>query len=182
MKVFRSMRSFENHNKSHSFDYTCEICRKTFMLKTSLTNHKQVHSIELMHCSFENCSKAFKHRQNQLEHIQWGHRDKKECPCTVCGKLFQTPTVMRGHRIRQHGHVVDLIPGHPGKYMKNSNSSPSKSTSTPVAAKKNIPSTTPKPTPSGPKPQPNRTNNSSGGKKLKKGALTVFYVQNFVDR
>ena len=152
LKVFRSMRSFENHNKSHSFDHTCTICQKTFMLKTSLTNHKQVHSTELKHCSFENCSKAFKHLQNQLEHIQWGHRDKKECPCTVCGKLFQMTTVMRGHRIRQHGHVVDLIPGHPGKYLKNSNSSPSNSTSTPVAAKKNIPSTTPKPTPSGPKP------------------------------
>ena len=61
LKIFRSMRSFENHNKSHNFSYTCKICQKTFMLKTSLTNHKQVHSTELMHCTYQNCTKAFKH-------------------------------------------------------------------------------------------------------------------------
>ena len=114
MKIFRSMRSFENHNKTHSNNYTCDICHKTFLLKTSLTNHKQVHSSDRMHCTYDKCTKVFKHRQNQLEHIQWGHRDKKECPCTVCGKLFQTPTNMRGHRIKQHGHVEDIVPGHPG--------------------------------------------------------------------
>ena len=122
LKIFRSMRSFENHNKTHSSQYTCEVCQKTFMLKTSLTNHRQVHSTDRMHCTYENCNKAFKHRQNQLEHIQWSHQDKKECPCTVCGKLFQLPSVMRAHRICQHGHVVDLIPGHPGKYSLPSTS------------------------------------------------------------
>ena len=143
LKIFWSMRSFENHNKSHSLEYTYDICKKTFPLKTSLANHKQVHSTELMHCSYDNCNKAFKHRQNQLEHIQWGHRDKKECPCTVCGKLFQLPSVMRGHRIRQHGHIVDLIPGHPGKYNSQSHATTaSKSSSTPGNPK--------------PKPQPNR--------------------------
>ena len=88
LKVFRSMRSFENHNKSHNFDYTCEICNKTFMLKTSLTNHKQVHSTDLMHCTFQNCQRAFKHRQNQLEHIQWGHRDKKRMSLYCLRKTF----------------------------------------------------------------------------------------------
>ena len=152
LKVYRSIRGFENHNKTHNFDYTCKVCQKTFMLKTSLTNHKQVHSTGLMHCTYENCTKAFKHRQNQVEHIQWGHRDKKECPCTVCGKLFQTPTVMRGHRIHQHGHVADLIPGHPGKttststYYTNSKDKSSSTSSVPTKSTPRIQ----------PKPQPNR--------------------------
>ena len=61
LKIFRSMKSFENHNKTHNYDYTCQICHKTFMLKMSLTNHKQAHSTELMHCTYDNCTKALKH-------------------------------------------------------------------------------------------------------------------------
>ena len=59
---------------------------------------------------------------------------------------------MRGHRIRQHGHVPDLLPGHPAKYShqeKSTNKSTGPAQPTPK------PTQPPKPTP-GPKPQPNR--------------------------
>ena len=55
---------------------------------------------------------------------------------------------MRGHRIRQHGHVADLLPGHPAKYSRQEKST-NKSTGPGKRAQP------PKPTP-GPKPQPNR--------------------------
>ena len=107
------MRSFETHRKSHASLYKCTICSKTFALKTSLTNHAQVHSDDQLPCSHDGCQRTFKHHQNQLEHVNWGHRTNKECPCNICGKLFQTPTNMRTHRTRIHGYVEELLPAHP---------------------------------------------------------------------
>ena len=98
-KYLRSMRSFENHQASHKASHQCQQCRKTFALKTSLYNHSQVHSDNRMHCSYPGCQHTFKHEQNQLEHITWGHHDTKDVPCTICKKMFQTPTSMRAHRI-----------------------------------------------------------------------------------
>ena len=112
-QVFRSMQSFDNHRVSHTKDHTCRSCGKTFPLKTSLVNHAQVHSIERMHCSHPGCNKTFKHRQNHLEHIVWAHRDKKECPCMICHKMYQTPTNMRLHRLRIHGYIEEITPGYP---------------------------------------------------------------------
>ena len=45
-KLFRSVWSFEIHRQSHPTLYTYAKCSKTFKLKTSLTNHAQVHSNE----------------------------------------------------------------------------------------------------------------------------------------
>ena len=112
-EIYRSVRSFETHKKSHDELHVCLVCRKGFQLKTSLTNHEQTHSDDRMTCSKDGCEKSFKNWQNQVEHIRWGHRKNKECPCTICGKLFQTPTNMRSHRLRQHGKARELIPGYP---------------------------------------------------------------------
>ena len=122
--IFRSIRSFENHYLSHTKEHNCDVCGKFFRLQSSLINHKQVHSLERMHCP--TCNKAFKHRQNHLEHIVWSHKDTKECPCTVCKKLFQTPTNMRTHRLRVHGPIADIVPGFPGVRNKLPVSKPSK--------------------------------------------------------
>ena len=112
-KIYQSVRAFEVHKESHDKHHMCLVCQKSFKLKTTLTNHAQVHSEDRMHCSHPGCDKTFKHRQNQLEHIKWGHRDAKTCPCKICGKMFQTPTNMHTHRLRQHGPASDLIPGYP---------------------------------------------------------------------
>ena len=61
----------------------------------------------------------------------------------------------RGHRIRQHGHVTDLLPGHPAKYTRQEKPA-NKSTLNPPPGHSQAKPTKPvKPTP-GPKPQPNR--------------------------
>ena len=112
-KIYQSVRAFQVHKESHDKLHVCLVCCKGFKLKTTLTNHAQVHSNERLHCSVPGCNKVYKHWQNQLEHVHWGDRDKKECPCTICGKLFQTPTNMRTHRLRQHGLAHELIPGYP---------------------------------------------------------------------
>ena len=107
------MRSFENHQASHKASHKCQECGKAFTLKTSLYNHTQVHNNNRMKCSFPRCLCTFKHHQNQLEHITWGYHETKDVPCTICKKMFQTPTSMRAHHIHRHGTAPDLIQGHP---------------------------------------------------------------------
>ena len=112
-KIYQSVRAFEVHKESHDKHHICLVCQKSFKLKSTLTNHAQVHSEDHMHCSHPGCDKTYKHCQNQLEHIMWGHHDAKTCLCKICGKMFQTPTNMHTHRLRQHGPAPDLIPGYP---------------------------------------------------------------------
>ena len=112
-KFLRSMRAFENHHALHKTSHKCPECGKTFTLKTSLYNHSQVHNKNRMKCSFQGCTHTFKHRQNQLEHITWGHRETQDLPCTICKKMFQTLTSMRAHCIHCHGTAPDIIQGHP---------------------------------------------------------------------
>ena len=112
-KYLCSMRIFENHEASHKASHKCPECGKAFALKTSLYNHTQVHNNNRMKCSFPRCLRTFKHCQNQLEHITWGHCETKDVPCTICKKMFQTPTSMRAHHIHWHGTAPDLIQGHP---------------------------------------------------------------------
>ena len=113
VKIYRSIRAFEVYKQSHDKHHVCLVCQKSFKLKSMLMNHAQVPSEDRMHCSHPSCDKTYKHQQNQLEHIKWGHRDGKTCPCKICGKMFQMPTNMRTHRLRQHGNAPDLIPGYP---------------------------------------------------------------------
>ena len=112
-RIFRSMRAFETHQKSHSASYTCGVCRKTFKLKSTLTNHLPVHSSDTSKCSHPGCAKRFKHRANHLEHVNYAHRKMKDVPCTHCSKMFQTPSSMRAHRVNTHGYVENITTGHP---------------------------------------------------------------------
>ena len=112
-KYLRLPQSFENHQASHNGSKQCSECGTYFALKMSLYNHMQVHSTERMKCSHDDCLCAFKHCQNQLEHIQYSHRKTKDVPCSICKKMFQMPTSMRAHRKHWHGAAHNLIPGHP---------------------------------------------------------------------
>ena len=133
-KVFQSVRAFENHRASHTSSHTCDICGKFFNLKTTLTNHLQIHSTDKMKCSHHGCTKTFKWRQNQLEHIQWVHRDTKDVPCTHCPKMFQTPMSMRTHRVNTHRTVPEITPGHPDGHGKKTTSKNTSKPKQPVSA------------------------------------------------
>ena len=112
-QVFRSLRSFEVHQASHGAAHTCGVCKKTFQLKSSLTNHLPVHSSDTSKCPHPGCNIRFKHCANHLEHVNYAHQSTKDVQCTHCTKMYQTPSSMRAHRIHKHGYVEDLTPGHP---------------------------------------------------------------------
>ena len=112
-KVFRTVQSFDNHQKSHSASHTCSVCGQFFNLKTSLTNHSKIHLNLKLKCSQQNCDKTFSQRSNQLQHIQYGHKNTRTVKCTHCEKYYYTPNNMRAHRYFKHGIIGDITPGHP---------------------------------------------------------------------
>ena len=113
VQVFRTVRAFESHQKTHSVRHTCTVCKTTFELKSTLKNHMAVHSTDLYKCPHKGCTKELKHRGNFLEHVNWSHRNTKDVPCINCEKYFQTLSSMHAHRIHKHGYVPELVPGHP---------------------------------------------------------------------
>ena len=112
-KIFRTIQSFENHQKGHSTSHTCQVCGQFFKLKSSLSNHSQVHLNQKLPCSHANCTKTFKQRSSQLMHIQWGHRETRDVKCTHCENYYFTPNLMRSHRYYYHGIIQDITPSHP---------------------------------------------------------------------
>ena len=113
LKTFRTIQGFEAHRSEHSTSHKCQVCGEYFALKTTLINHMQMHNEERLPCSHKGCDETFQHRQAQLNHIGWAHKELKTVPCNHCIKLFQTPNHMRSHRHYKHGHVPDITPGHP---------------------------------------------------------------------
>ena len=102
--VCRSERSFANHHNTHiNGMHACPApnCGMQFALKSSLTNHLQKHSNQHLKCDC--CTKSFKYRQSQLEHIiKYRHREQRTVQCPVCKKLYWTPTSMRSHKAKYH--------------------------------------------------------------------------------
>ena len=106
-KSYASYKSLEDHNIVHHPErmaaedlvlHPCELCDKTFKVKTHLRIHKnKTHSIKESECS--ECDKVFKNRSAMLSHKQLVHGEKLIC-CDKCDRKFATNVMLRRH-IRQ---------------------------------------------------------------------------------
>ena len=81
--------------------------------KSSLYNHKRVHSGMKSHCCQVRCKFQPVSLTMYNEHIWYGHLVEKICKSEECGKKFQTPSKMCSHRNRVHEPV------HPRKWVLN---------------------------------------------------------------
>ena len=110
LHVSRSVRSHDAHMVTHQRPqfYKCShpSCGSSFNMKSSLTNHEQMHQ-ERLQC--DKCDRSFQYRQGYLEHITFRHLKHKSIPCPSCPKMFWTPTAMRSHRAKQHRLVSDMF-------------------------------------------------------------------------
>ena len=104
-RVRKSQKSFENHMRFHREGFkTCDPCGKQFKESGQLNNHKKVKNQQHMYactkCELQTLLYSWYH-----EHVQYGHRDKKEVLCDFCDKTFQLPTEMKAHQKSVHGGV-----------------------------------------------------------------------------
>ena len=92
--MFRNKMSYDRHLKYHErgTKYICDICQDQFEEQQQLKSHKKKHEMPTLQCLKDpNCAKKFKHKGDQKRHSTFGHRESKDFPCKVCGKLFQSP-------------------------------------------------------------------------------------------
>ncbi|CAG5057440.1 unnamed protein product [Parnassius apollo] len=91
----RNRHMFDEHNTSAA-DYKCNICDKTFILKSKLTSHiKKVHLMERNHiCAV--CGQGFFIKQSLNEHMI-KHNGERVFKCTVCSKAYARKKTLREH-------------------------------------------------------------------------------------
>ena len=77
--------------------HTCQLCGKTFLLKTSLTHHKGLHRGETA-CPV--CNKVFSRKGNMLAHMKTVHSGEVPLPPRECAA--QPPPVPTEHGFVPH--------------------------------------------------------------------------------
>ena len=83
---------------------TCDQCGKQFEEAGQLNNHKKSKHEQCIYacniCDLQTFSYSW-----YREHVQYGHRDKKEVICDFCDAAFQLPTEMKAHQNAVHSGV-----------------------------------------------------------------------------
>lgn len=93
----------ERHvKKVHSDEkpFACELCGKSFFLKSNLTSHTKSHTLEKpFNC--DKCEKSFKQRHSLREHVLRSHDNIKKYLCPFCQEKFSSRHLLRAHE-RSH--------------------------------------------------------------------------------
>ncbi|KAG6460260.1 hypothetical protein O3G_MSEX011869 [Manduca sexta] len=91
----RNRHMFKEHNMVAA-SYKCNICDKSFILKSKLTAHiKKVHLMERNHICAE-CGQGFFIKQSLDEHMI-KHNGERVFKCTVCPKAYARKKTLREH-------------------------------------------------------------------------------------
>ncbi|KAJ0169992.1 hypothetical protein K1T71_014598 [Dendrolimus kikuchii] len=91
----RNRHMFQEHNIAAA-TYKCNICDKSFILKSKLTAHiKKVHLMERNHICAE-CGQGFFIKQSLDEHMI-KHNGERVFKCTVCHKAYARKKTLREH-------------------------------------------------------------------------------------
>ncbi|XP_023939818.2 zinc finger protein 615 isoform X2 [Bicyclus anynana] len=91
----RNRHMFKEHNIAAA-TYKCNICDKSFILKSKLTSHiKKVHLMERNHICAE-CGQGFFIKQSLDEHMI-KHNGERVFKCTVCNKAYARKKTLREH-------------------------------------------------------------------------------------
>ncbi|XP_063837062.1 zinc finger protein 615-like [Ostrinia nubilalis] len=91
----RNRHMFKEHNQVAA-SYKCNICVKSFILKSKLTSHiKKVHLMERNHICAE-CGQGFFIKQSLDEHMI-KHNGERVFKCTVCHKAYARKKTLREH-------------------------------------------------------------------------------------
>ncbi|XP_031766500.2 zinc finger imprinted 3-like isoform X2 [Galleria mellonella] len=93
---YQRNRHMSNEHNTAAASYKCNICDKSFILKSKLTSHiKKVHLMERNHKCAE-CGQGFFIKQSLDEHMI-KHTGERVYKCTVCHKAYARKKTLREH-------------------------------------------------------------------------------------
>nr|XP_049704081.1 zinc finger protein 614 [Helicoverpa armigera] len=93
---YRRNRHMAVEHNTAAATYKCNICVKSFILKSKLTSHiKKVHLMERNHICSE-CGQGFFIKQSLDEHMV-KHNGERVFKCTVCTKAYARKKTLREH-------------------------------------------------------------------------------------
>lgn len=90
-KVFRVTSSYHYHMKHFHGgvkEHVCNVCGRSFGIKSALTSHLTVHSGEKPY-SCPACSKQFRSKASIYIHYNNVHCERKTFACTMCNRSFK---------------------------------------------------------------------------------------------
>lgn len=93
-----------NDGTSEAEKTTCQVCKKTFSAKGSLTRHKLTHTNERpFPCTI--CKKKFRQRSHLKKHVRL-HTGEKPFGCPLCPWTFTQRSSLAGHIRAKHAFLV----------------------------------------------------------------------------
>ncbi|XP_063697524.1 zinc finger protein 431-like [Culicoides brevitarsis] len=90
---------------SISSDFVCEICRKSFKNKLSLSTHKRYCSTEHMNTTCDDCQKTFDSHYQFKVHMQVTHNLNPRHKCDECGQAFISRSKLLAHVSYKHENI-----------------------------------------------------------------------------
>ena len=86
-----------NSRKDRKKPIRCDVCEKTFALKSSLTNHQKTHALQdIFNCKI--CDKVCLSKISLLNHERM-HKPKDKYVCETCSKPFYDKHQLTKHQI-----------------------------------------------------------------------------------
>lgn len=86
--------------------FACNLCEMKFISLDRLRRHELTHT-DRFKCSRDGCTRAFSSHQGLKHHILTFH--DRVLNCDICNKFFQSPRLVKEHRIKKHSE----LPSHP---------------------------------------------------------------------
>ncbi|KAJ8311660.1 hypothetical protein KUTeg_011015 [Tegillarca granosa] len=106
MKHYSSIHNNTNFKPAQRFSFQCDICRKLFLSKLALQNHKELHkSGTSVSYSCIHCGKLFSTTFYLSNHLLCVHKEKKSV-CRICKEYFSSPQELRQHIAKHNACIV----------------------------------------------------------------------------
>lgn len=106
MKHYSSIHKNLNVRPGQRFSFQCDICRKLFLSKLALQNHKELHkSGRSVSYPCIHCGKLFSTTFYLSNHLLCVHKEKKSV-CRICKEYFSSPRELRQHITKHNACIV----------------------------------------------------------------------------